>query len=293
MTEPDANFTITTTADPIESLELRDHAASSRLVLAPARGGMVTRLQLAGRELLFLDEATLRDATKNVRGGIPVLFPSPGKLEADTYRWRDHIGHLKQHGFARNASWQVVRSRSVEGASVTLAFEASAETRSAFPWDFCAEYTYTLRERALRIAMHFTQIGGKNEMPFGAGFHPYFRIPNAAEKSSARIETNATLAFDNVTKKTAPLALIDLTATEVDLHLVDHTGDCTLRCRDYGVRLRGSSELSRWVVWTLAGKDFVCVEPWTCPGNALNTGDSVLTLEPGQSRSLWVEIALV
>jgi len=42
-------------------------------------------------------------------------------------------------------------------------------------------------------------------------------------------------------------------------------------------------------VWTVAGKDFVCVEPWTCPGNALNSGKSLLTLGPGQSKTIFVE----
>ncbi|MGH7327834.1 MAG: galactose mutarotase, partial [Polyangiaceae bacterium] len=62
--------------------------SNSRLVVVPSRGGMATHLVLGGRELFYLDESTLRDATKNVRGGNPVLFPSPGKLEGDGYAWR-------------------------------------------------------------------------------------------------------------------------------------------------------------------------------------------------------------
>jgi galactose mutarotase-like enzyme len=56
------------------------------------------------------------------------------------------------------------------------------------------------------------------------------------------------------------------------------------------VRVRGSSEYTHWVVWTLATRDFVCLEPWTCPGNALNTGDRLLVLAPLEARSLWLEI---
>ena len=128
-------------------------------------------------------------------------------------------------------------------------------------------------------------------MPFGAGFHPYFAVAQS-DKANAHVETNATRAFDNVTKKTNALAKIDLTPSEVDLHLIDHTGDCVLRMKTHAVRLRGSPEFSRWVVWTLAGKDFVCVEPWTCPGNALNSGESLIVLEPSASRSMWVEYAI-
>ena len=57
------------------------------------------------------------------------------------------------------------------------------------------------------------------------------------------------------------------------------------------VALRGSAEFTHWVVWTVAGKDFVCLEPWTCPGNALNTGDRLTVLAPGATRSLWLEIS--
>jgi galactose mutarotase-like enzyme len=47
------------------------------------------------------------------------------------------------------------------------------------------------------------------------------------------------------------------------------------------------------VVWTLAGRDFVCVEPWTAPADALNTGESLITLAPGESRDLWVSFEYV
>ncbi len=290
MTDPET-FTATRTQDPLESLELRDVAANSRLVLAPTRGGMATRLMLKGRELYYLDEATLHDETKNVRGGNPVLFPSPGKLEADAYAWKDAHGSLKQHGFARNAIWEVAATSNSGGASATLRLTSDEQTHRDFPWNFSAEYTYLLRADSLRVDMTFTNTGD-GAMPFGAGFHPYFAVTQAA-KATARVETNATRAFDNVTKKTDALAAIDLTNPEIDLHLIDHHGDCVLRLADGGIRLRGSREFSRWVVWTIAGKDFVCVEPWTCPGNALNTGDSILVLEPSQTRSMWVEYSLL
>ncbi|MEO8875435.1 MAG: galactose mutarotase, partial [Polyangiaceae bacterium] len=285
------NFSVTRTKDPLEQLELRDVVAESRLVLAPKRGGMATRLTLAGKDLFYLDEATLRDEKQNVRGGNPVLFPTPGKLVDDAYDWRGHRGNLKQHGFARTAAWEIGQVSNLTGAFASLRLAANEKTKREFPWDFRAEYKYILRGAALRIEMTFFN-SGDEVMPFGAGFHPYFAVPDA-DKAQASIETTATRAFDNVTKKTGPLEPLDLTQKELDMHLIDHTGDCILRIGDRGVRVRASAEFSRWVVWTLAGKDFVCVEPWTCPGNALNTGDALLLLQPGQSRMLWVEYALI
>jgi D-hexose-6-phosphate mutarotase len=76
----------------------------ARAAIAPTRGALVTRWSFGGEDLLYLDRDTFVDVTKNVRGGIPVLFPSPGKLTGD--RWPR--GEMTQHGFARNAAWEGV-----------------------------------------------------------------------------------------------------------------------------------------------------------------------------------------
>jgi galactose mutarotase-like enzyme len=289
-------FTVTTRDGTLETLELKDEASRSLARFAPARGGLLTRLSLLGNHLFFLDESTLRDTTKNVRGGNPVLFPSPGKLENDAWSYQGKKGALKQHGFARNLAWQVVTDLAKpmkDDARVTLRLDSSDETRAAFPWDFRAEYTYILKGNLLRIEQRFENTTSSHSMPmpFGAGFHPYFHV-RQADKAGSKIGTPAKRAFDNVTKKTIDLpdTGIDLTQAEVDLHLEDHgTGPCTLSLPARTITLRGSPEFSRWVVWTVAGKDFVCVEPWTCPGNALNSGKGLLTLAPGQSKTLFVE----
>ena len=79
--------------------------------IVPARGGIVTALAVGGRDLLFLDRATLEDPAKNVRGGIPILFPFAGKLEDE--RFLPAGTRMKQHGFGRNKPW-AVRAQSAE-----------------------------------------------------------------------------------------------------------------------------------------------------------------------------------
>ncbi len=86
---------------------------------------------------------------------------------------------------------------------------------------------------------------------------------------------------------------IDLTLPEVALHLQDHntTESALLVDGTPLVRLKGSREFTHWVVWTLKGRDFVCLEPWTCPGDALNTADRLIIVPPGETRALWLEIS--
>lgn len=268
------------------SITLTDEQTDSSVVIAPHRGAIVTSFCVKACELLYLDAATFDDPTKNVRGGIPVLFPSPGKLDDDQFRSHGREGAMKQHGFARTLPWIVASEPTPSTA--TLALESSEATLSQYPWRFRAELEFALHATRLRITTHIHNTDDA-PMPFGLGFHPYFLV---TDKAQARIDTNASLAFNNVTKKTNLFSGFDLTEPEVDLHLLDHRSPSTvLRLADGStIDLRASPEFALRVVWTLAGKDFVCLEPWTSPANALNNGDRLLTLAPGQTRELWIEI---
>jgi galactose mutarotase-like enzyme len=274
---------------PLETVLLV--SGDARVFLAPTRGGMATRFVVGDRHVFFLDESTLLDTSKNVRGGNPILFPSPGKLEGDRFVRDGKTGAMGQHGFARNASWAIVAT---QADSVTLRIEATDATRAVYPWDCAATYRYRLDGRRLRIEQRFEN-KGSTPMPFGAGFHPYFHVPQA-DKAKTRIPTNARRAWDNARKAIVELTTpIDLTAAEVDLHLLDH-GSSAARLElagGHAIDVRASEHFRRWVVWTLGGRDFVCLEPWTSPGNALNTGDDLLVAQPDEAMELWTEIAFV
>jgi galactose mutarotase-like enzyme len=274
---------------PLETVTLEDAASRARVVVAPSRGGMVTRFDVAEEPVLFLDVASLVDETKNVRGGIPVLFPSPGPLAGDRFEREGRSGSMKQHGFARQRAWSVIARSPSE---ITLELASDEATRAQFPWDFVARLRYALAGTTLTVE---TRIENRGDalMPLALGFHPYFFVPDA-KKPRTRIPTDATRAFDNVTKTTNDVrAPIDLTAKEVDLHLVDHGAPrATLDRGEDRIVISADPEFGRWVVWTLAGKDFVCLEPWTAPANALNTGENLLSLAPLASKTLTMKVAL-
>ncbi len=258
------------------------------MTIAPRRGALVTSFSVGERELLYLDDSTLVDPTKNVRGGIPVLFPSPGKLANDTWARAGQAGKMQQHGFARNLPWNVV-STSETAAHVLLELASNAETLAAYPWPFHATLGFELSGATLRITARIRN-EGTSVMPFALGYHPYFAVH---DKARARIPTRASSVYDNVEKRVVPFTGFDFTSAELDLHLLDHGApSCTLLLAD-GTRLdvRCSPEFQRWIVWTVAGKDYICLEPWTAFANALNSGEDLLEVEPGQSRTLWVEFS--
>jgi galactose mutarotase-like enzyme len=270
----------------VKELTLRDDESGAVATVAPERGGIVTGFDIRERRVLFMDRETLRDPAKNVRGGLPVLFPSPGKLDEDAWAYAGRQGSMNQHGFARNMPWQVTE---LSANAVALRLTGNESTLAQYPWDFTIEHMISVRGWSLRLEQTVLNRSAST-LPFGFGFHPYFFVPQA-EKGETTIATRATRAFDNVKKQTVAIQGIDLTKDEVDLHLLDHgSSSSELRSPLGGVELKASPEYTHWVVWTLAGRDFVCLEPWTCPGNALNTKEHLMLLEPGQSRSLWLEI---
>ena len=284
-------FTISDLPTALPGIELADSAAEASATIVPTRGGMATHFVALGREWLFLDESTLLDPHKNVRGGIPILFPSPGKLAGDAFERGGRAGRMGQHGFARNLAWKE-RARSTEGAArLELELADSDSTRAAFPWPFRLRLAYSLRGATLRLEVAVENPGAE-ALPFAFGLHPYFAV-SQADKAKASIPTRATAGWDNVAKKQVGVSAIDLCAPETDLHLLDHGGsEAELRTPQGTVRVRGSEAFSRWVVWQLAGRDFVCLEPWTAPGNALNTGEGLLFVPPGDRRELWVELSV-
>jgi galactose mutarotase-like enzyme len=98
----------------------------ARFVVRPGRGGMLTAFDVDGKHVLYMDDTTLEDPDAHVRGGVPVLFPTPGRLDADTWRHDNLRGTLKQHGFARDLPWRVVTA---DATNVTLELVATSATR--------------------------------------------------------------------------------------------------------------------------------------------------------------------
>jgi galactose mutarotase-like enzyme len=159
-----------------------------------------------------------------------------------------------------------------------------------YPFPFALEVTYSLKGPKLRVDVRVTNTGTE-PMPFGFGLHPYFAVP-AEEKPGARVETASLQAYDNLSKRVVSISRVPLTAAEVDMALLGHGSNrSSLRWADDDrVTLEGSKEFKTFVVWSKSDGPFVCLEPWTCGPNALNTGESLLEVPPGETHSLWVTI---
>ncbi|MBD2577037.1 aldose epimerase [Oscillatoria sp. FACHB-1406] len=286
----DSVFAIAIEQDQYKSYILTDQEHQSRLEIVPERGGIATKWRIQGQDILYLDEERFADPRASVRGGIPILFPICGNLPGDTYTRNGKSYQLKQHGFARDLPWEVRSRLTDDCAGIILALDSNARTRALYPFDFQLEFTYRLKGMTLAIEQRYTN-RSKDIMPFSTGLHPYFWC---ADKTQLEFEIPAThVEGKGVPEGKSFNGTFDFDVDEIDVALRPVTGSTAIvrdRRRKLQIDISYSKIYSTLVFWTLKGKNYVCLEPWSAPRNALNTGENLTYLEPGQTCEARVEL---
>ena len=230
-----------------ECLRLAARDGSSAVV---CRHGahVLSWIDAAGAERLFLSERAVFDGKAAIRGGVPICFPQFSGL-----------GKLPKHGFVRNRAWVVgERGASGDAASVTLETCDDAASRTVWPHGFRAALTARLAPGRLDMTLAVTNTGNV-EFDFTGALHTYFAVDDigrvaitglsgreyrdAAGGNAIRVEAAPVLGF----------------ASEVDR--VYHEVDNPLELRDGTRRLRVSGSGFR---------DVVVWNPWAalCAGLA-------------------------
>jgi galactose mutarotase-like enzyme len=262
------------------------------VAVVPERGGIITSWQVQGEEIFYLDAERFKDPALTVRGGIPLLFPICGNLPDDTYTLNDQTYKLPPHGFARNRPWQVTQSSTTEGASVTVSLKSDDTTRAAYPFDFELNYIYTLRGNTLDLRYQHTNLSDR-PMPFATGIHPYFAI---AHKAQLAVDLPSTQYQIKGGAEVHPFTgTFDFDQDEIDFSFIDLTGrsaTVTDPSRNLKLTLEYDDHYSTLVFWAIKGKDFYCLEPWTAPRNALNTGTALIMAAPGATVETGVTLTV-
>ncbi|MBE9129920.1 MULTISPECIES: aldose epimerase [unclassified Coleofasciculus] len=271
---------------------LTDQEAHSCLEVVPERGGLISHWSLQGQDILYFDADRFKDPNLSVRGGIPILFPICGNLPDNTYTHKGKHYQLKQHGFARDLPWQVTDQITDNQVSLTLVLNSNEQTRQLYPFDFQLTFTYQLKGNTLEIHQRFTN-HSTEVMPFSSGFHPYF---STSDKTQLQFQIPASQYQDQITKTVSPFSgSFDSSRDEIDVAFSEISGN-SASVNDTGRSLKldltYSDLYSTLVFWTVQGKDYYCLEPWSAPRNALNTGENLTHLSPGESFEAWIKLAV-
>ncbi|WP_455660766.1 aldose epimerase family protein [Pradoshia sp.] len=275
-----------------EIYELIDTVSKAWVKAAPERGGIIIGYGVENKELLYLNDETFQDEKANVRGGIPILFPIAGQLENGQYEWEGISYTMKNHGFARNMPWEVIDAgASNDGAFLTIRLESNEETKKSYPFDFEVVYTYHLQDGKLSIEQTYSNESDV-EMPLYPGFHPYFKT---AEKNLAyRTDAKSFLDYNDgqvkslqdglsLNGKKESLALLDAEAKDIEFPLPEVSRSVLM---EYG------DEFRYVVLWTEAGKEFVCVEPWFALTGEFNRKKELTFIEPKGTLKTFLSMSV-
>ncbi|NCS77573.1 MAG: aldose epimerase [Microcystis aeruginosa K13-07] len=283
-------FTITQKQNQYLTYCLKDEEADAYLEVVPARGGIITRWQICGEDILYLDRERFKEPNLSVRGGVPILFPICGNLPDNTYQHQGRNYTLKQHGFARDLPWQVSKQSTETAASLTLELNSNPSTRQVYPFDFQLIFTYQLQGNSLKIHQKVINLSPE-KMPFSIGFHPYFQV---TDKTRLSFDIPSSQYLDQRSKTLHSYSgHFDFNLEEIDAAFPQITRHQSSFSDSYHQRqiILGYDDLYTTIVfWTLKDKNYICLEPWSAPRNALNTGEHLTYLEPQSSREAIVEM---
>jgi galactose mutarotase-like enzyme len=285
-------FAIATEQQQYKTYILCDQTSKSRLTVVPERGGIITSWQVQSQDILYLDAERFANPNLSVRGGIPILFPICGNLPDNTYTYQGQQYILKQHGFARDLPWEVVDQSTENLASLTLVLNSNEQTLAVYPFEFQLAFTYELIGNKLHIRQRYTNHSA-SAMPFSTGLHPYFLSPN---KSQLQFQIPASEYLDQRTKITHAFAGdFDLSLDEIDVafgRLSAQSAAVTDPTRSLEMTLSYDDSYPIVVFWTVKGKEFYCLEPWSAGRNALNTAERLIYLQSGSTLETLVSLSV-
>ncbi len=224
------------------------------------------------------------------RGGIPILFPFPGRIAGAVMRWEgkeyplepgDALGN-SIHGFVHTRPWRIEKQ---SAHSVTGVFQASVDDSTLatrWPSDFKITAQYKLNRGTLTMRLRVKNTGDE-ELPFGCGIHPYFAIPlggTSGEQCVARVPVYSGWELKDMIVTGTPLPLGDHVALVQGMRLGDMQFDNVFtallpRAADPRAELHDphsgrtlvmtfDSSFEFIVVYNPPHRSAVCIEPYSC-----------------------------
>lgn len=148
-------------------------ASDGAQAIVTLHGGHVVSWLTAGSgvQRLFLSPASVFAAGQPIRGGVPVVFPQ-----------FSNRGPLANHGFARNALWQLQHDElGPRGeALVVLRLVDDIHSRAVWPHRFVLELGVRVLGDSLTLELTCTNTGSA-PMPFTCALHTYLRVADVAQ----------------------------------------------------------------------------------------------------------------
>lgn len=269
------------------------------------------------------------------RSGHPILFPFPGRLREGKFTFMERVYQLpltdsaKQnaiHGFTPRNKWRVADSNGDDDfAFITGEFSLRKDLPAElgdWPADFTLSVTYKLYRDRLMVTATVANTG-RGPLPFGLGYHPYFRLPDVPDPDIAAyvLQANAGQIWETDDNNLPtgwrkdvpgdidfrypfPIAgtVLDNVYTDVKGGTTELGGLVEMASLSHPAAARRLVVLAdpafrELVLFTPPHRQAVAIEPYTCSADAANYWDRGVdcgwqVIQPGREWEAGVEYRL-
>ncbi|HEX5103135.1 MAG TPA: aldose 1-epimerase [Pirellulaceae bacterium] len=280
-----------------EIVTLRDAITGSSAEILVSQGFNCFRFTaIAGGqpvEVIYAPPDFSRGQSRPSSGGIPILFPFPGRIPGTILRWEGKEYQLEAgdafgnaiHGFVHARPWRVVEQSESRVVGEFHAWRDDPSLQARWPADFRITATYALAASELRME-YLLENPGEAPLPCGLGVHPYFRLPLGGSSRDACIvklpvssrwelkdmlPTGRRLELEDAAAYQEGRTFGELKLDDVFSGLVpDSSGELAASITDPGgcrLTIRFGQPFRECVAYTPPHREAICIEPYTCvPG---------------------------
>lgn len=253
-------------------------------------------------ELLEVGDGVAAYATRGATMGIPLLYPWANRLSRRGYeaagravtlpapegRYALDPNGLPIHGALPGELRWEVDDHFADRLLATLRWDGP-RLLELFPFVHEVQVEAAVFEQGLALTT-IVEATGSDPVPIAFGYHPYLRIPGS-DRRGWQVDLGASeqLVLDErmiPTGEREPLARRDflLGDESFDDAFIGLSDPAQFLVGDGETELSVSFEAGYgWAqMYAPAGRDFVCFEPMTAPTDALNRGEALTVIAPGE-----------
>ena len=200
------------------------------------------------------------------------------------------------HGLVWNKPFRLLEKyASADFAFVRHGLDYGGENKG-YPFKFRLVQTTLLNEKGVEIITEIVN-SGSTKLPIGDGWHPYFKLNEPVDSLELRIPSNNRIDIDSRMIPTGKMYTFDKFQ---NLNLIKDTSFDTgfklekdgisiteiySEHKDVSLNIWQESDVDKYnflQIYIPPDRQSIAVEPMTCETNALNSGNGLLILGPGE-----------
>ncbi|MFZ0977409.1 MAG: aldose 1-epimerase [Solirubrobacteraceae bacterium] len=300
-------------AEGFDSITLTSADGSTSAEFVPEANMVCCSLVVDGDELLDRRRGVRAYAEQGKTMGVPLLYPWANRLagfgyeaagrrvtlsEDDSRIPRDGNG-LPIHGVLPGLlHWDVEDSAGADAIAARLRWDAG-ELLELYPFPHEVRCEATVGRGELTVTTTVTA-SGDGPVPVSFGYHPYTRLPGAG-RDDWLVELSATnrLLLDDRSIPTGERVPVDRDPFRLRGVSLDDGYDAAPAPARFDAAAAGNELTVEFLAgypyaqaFAPPGEEFICFEPMTAPTNALNSGDGLTVIAPGESYRAAFRIGL-